>query len=203
MVEDFSVGWVDAVLAVVLLLSTAVGFVRGLVFEVMSVFGWLVAYFVAHWYAPEVAPYLPIGNPGGALNHLAALVLTFLGVLLAWALTARLIRLLIRATPLSVIDRFLGGIFGLVRGMIVLLVVATAVTMTPWKNSPAWQESRSAPLLEHALGGLVPLLPPEVSRYLTLLIESASQPLGSGDTRSAQCLSRFESRMNLCAASSA
>ena len=37
----------------VLLLSVLVGLVRGLVFEVLSLLGWVVAYFAAQWFAPS------------------------------------------------------------------------------------------------------------------------------------------------------
>jgi membrane protein required for colicin V production len=79
---------------------------------------------------------------------------------------ARLVRLLIRATPLSVVDRVLGAGFGALRGMLLLLVLCTLVTMTPARNSVAWQASRGVVWLSGVLRGIEPLLPSEVSRHL-------------------------------------
>lgn len=161
-----SIGWVDAVLLGVLLLSTLVGVVRGLVFEMLSVLGWFAAYFAAQWLTPEVAPYIPVGEPGSALNHGAAFAATFIGALIVWGVAARLLRLLIRATPLSPLDRLLGAGFGFIRGMIVLLALATVVGLTPLMKSAAWQQSVGAVWLGSVLRGLKPVLPPDISKHL-------------------------------------
>ena len=61
-------------------------------------------------------------------------------------------------------DRLLGAGFGLVRGGVLLLAVATAVALTPAAKSPPWQASHGARWLEIARHGLTPLLPAEVAR---------------------------------------
>ena len=161
-----SLGWVDLALLGVLALSIVVGLVRGLVFEVLSLLGWVVAYFAAQWLSPEVAPYIPIGSAGSALNHGAAFAATFLIALILWGLAARLLRLLISATPLSVPDRVLGAGFGALRGVIVLLVVATVVALTPAARAPAWRASHGAAWLAVMLQELKPVLPNEVAQHL-------------------------------------
>ena len=164
--QGMSMGWVDAVLLGVLVLSTVVGVVRGLVFEMLSVVGWFAAYFAAQWLTPEFAPYVPVGEPGSSLNHGAAFACTFIAALIIWGLAARLLRMLIRATPLSLLDRLLGAGFGFIRGMIVLLALATVVGLTPLMKSVAWQQSVAAVWLSSVLRGLKPALPPDVSRHL-------------------------------------
>ncbi|KNZ30781.1 MAG: colicin V synthesis protein [Methylibium sp. NZG] len=161
-----SLGWVDLVLLGVLLLSTLVGVVRGLVFEMLSVLGWVAAYFAAQWLTPQVAPCFPVGEAGSALNHGAAFAIAFIGALIVWGLAARLLRLLIRATPLSLLDRLLGAGFGFARGVIVLLALATVIGLMPLKSSPAWQQSVGAAWLQSVLRGLKPVLPPELSKHL-------------------------------------
>jgi membrane protein required for colicin V production len=161
-----ALGWVDLTLLGVLLLSVAVGLWRGFVFELMSLVGWLVAWVLAQAYTPEVSVHVRVGEPGSALNHGVSFALTFLVVLLAWMLLARLLRLLIQATPLTVLDRVLGGGFGLLRGLVLLLVVATLVALTPASRSPDWRASRGAAALGVALQGLKPVLPAELARHL-------------------------------------
>lgn len=159
-------GWLDAVLIGILLLSVIIGLVRGLVFELMSLVGWVVAYFVAHWFSGDVAQHLPVGTPGSTTNAVAAFVLTFVATLLLWAIASRVIRMIIHATPLSVVDRLLGGVFGGLRGLLVLLLLVTIVGMTPWSTSPTWRDSASVPWLQAALAGLRPLLPAPISKHL-------------------------------------
>lgn len=158
--------WVDIVLACVLVLSIIVGLVRGFVFEVLSLLGWFVAYFAAQWFAADLAPHIPVGKPGSGINHAAAFAALFIAALLAWAVCSRLLRFLIHASPLSVPDRLLGAVFGLLRGLVVLLAAATVISITPLKKSPVWQASQGAQWLQAALDGLRPVLPPQLLQHL-------------------------------------
>jgi membrane protein required for colicin V production len=159
-------GWVDGLLLAVLALSVVVGLWRGLVFEVLSLLGWVAAYIAAQVFGSDVAAHLPIGSPGSALNLGAAFAVTFIGALIVWSLASRLVRLLVHATPLSLIDRVLGAGFGLLRGGVLLLALATVVSLTPAARSPAWQSSQGAAWLQAMLQELKPVLPFEVARHL-------------------------------------
>ncbi len=157
--------WVDAVFGGILLLSVLVGCWRGLVFELMSLVGWLVAYFAALVFAPRWATGLPIGIPGGTLNALVAYGLIFLGALIVWGLIAKLMRWLIHATPLSVIDRVLGGSFGFLRGAVVLLGLTTGVLLTPWAKSHEWRTSWGAEFATEVLHEIQPWLFPKIAFF--------------------------------------
>lgn len=160
------IGWVDAALIAVLVISVIVGVIRGFVFELLSLVGWVAAWFAAQWFAPQAAPYIPVGSIGSALNLGAAFAVVFVAALIVWAIGARLIRLLIHATPLSIVDRGLGAVFGLLRGVVLLLAVTVAVGLTPAGKSSAWHQSRGAGVLAALLDGLMPLLPPQVAGHL-------------------------------------
>lgn len=164
---DFAqIGWVDAALLAVLAVSVIVGLIRGFVFELLSLAGWLAAWFAAQWFAPAAASYVPIGAPGSALNLGAAFAVVFVVALILWAVAARLIRLLLHATPLSVPDRGLGALFGALRGVVLLLAVAAVISLTPAAKAAAWKQSRGAGALSTLLDGLMPLLPPQVAAQL-------------------------------------
>jgi hypothetical protein len=105
-----------------------------------------------------------IGN--GQHRHTEELALAFVVALLAWALLARLVRLLIHATPLSIPDRLLGALFGALRGGVLLLALATVLALTPASQSAAWQGSHGARWLHQGLAALKPLLPEAVSRHI-------------------------------------
>ncbi len=161
---------VDLAMLAWLVLSVFVGIVRGLVFEVVSLVGWGVAFLGAFWLAPLLAPVLPIGEAGSVLNETASFLCAFIAVWIVWGLAARLVRLMLHATPLRAPDRVLGAGFGLARGVVVLLLVATVVGLTPIETSHAWQRSRVAPWLNEALQGLNPLLPPKLARHLPVAV---------------------------------
>ena len=84
----------------------------------------------------------------------------------AWALASRLLRLLIHATPLQLVDRALGGGFVLLRGAVLLLAVASVVSLTPASRSPAWQRSQGAAWLVTGLQTLKPVLPEPFAQRL-------------------------------------
>ncbi len=158
--------WIDWTLLAVLAGSVLMGLWRGLVFECLSLAGWLVAWFAAQWLAPQLSPHLPVGTPGSALNLAAALTLCFVATLVAWGLLAKLIRMLIHATPLSLPDRLLGAGFGVLRGTVLLLAVSSVIALTPAAQSEGWRASKGAQWLAGTLQVLKPLLPPAVGRYL-------------------------------------
>ena len=157
--------WVDIGLLAFLALSVIVGLMRGFVFELLSLAGWFAAYFAGRWFTPLAQPHLPIGEPGSALNYGATFACVFLAALVVWSLAARLLRMLIRATPLSPFDRLFGAGFGLLRGLVVLLVVATVVGVSPLAKSAAWQHSQGAIWLNALLQELRPLFTNEVSQH--------------------------------------
>ena len=161
-----ALSWLDWTLLGVLAVSVVVGLVRGFVFECLSLAGWIVAWFTAQWAAPVLAPQVPVGTAGSALNMGVSFALAFIAALIVWALLARLIRMLIHATPLSVPDRLLGAVFGAGRGGVLLLAVAGVVALTPAAQSSAWRASKGARWLMQTLQVLKPLLPEKAARLL-------------------------------------
>lgn len=174
-VDTFSSAvWVDVALGLAIVLSILVGLMRGIVFEVMSLAGWVVAFVAAQMWGDEVARYVPLGSPGDALNHGAAIALTFFGTLVVWGILSRIVRMLVRVTPLSGIDRVLGAGFGVLRAGVLLLIVATVVLMTPAARSPAWQRSFVGPWSTAGLLALKPMLPDAVVRHLPIAVGQRS-----------------------------
>lgn len=160
------IGWVDWLLLAVVLASVLVGLVRGFIFECLSLAGWVVAWFAAQWSAPWLAPRIPVGSSGGGLNLSVAFAAAFVLALLIWTLLARLARLLIQSTPLSLPDRLLGAAFGALRAGVLLLALTTVVMLTPAAQSAAWRASTGARVLAQALAALKPLLPEPAARLL-------------------------------------
>lgn len=149
-----------------LILSVLIGVMRGLVFELISLLGWAVAFFGAFWLGPLLAHHLPIGNDGAALGEMISFAFAFVLILIIWGLAGRVVRLMLHATPLQLPDRVLGAGFGLARGVVVLLLVAIVVGVTPLETSDAWKHSRMAPWLHEALEEIHPLLPADLARHL-------------------------------------
>lgn len=156
----------DWVLAGVLAFSLLLGAWRGLVYEVLSVAGWLVAFVVAQWLAPDVAAWLPMGQADEVLRYAAGFVLVFVGSLFAAGLVAFVAKKLIEAVGLRPVDRVLGAAFGLIRGAVIVLAASVVCLMTPLKETQAWKESVGAAMAQATLKSLKPILPDQFGQYL-------------------------------------
>ena len=157
---------VDWILLAVLVFSMLLGAWRGLVYEVLSVLGWAVAFYVAQMFAPRVAAALPMQSVSEPVRYAAGFVLVFIAVVFTAGLLSFLIKKLVAAIGLRPIDRVLGAGFGLLRGVILLLTAAVVMEMTTLHRSFWWRESTGAVYLSATLKGLKPLLPERFSRYL-------------------------------------
>lgn len=156
----------DWIFLAVLLLSLALGLWRGLVYEVLSLLAWVVAFVLAQWLADDVAQQLPLAGFAEAVRYAFGFVVVFVAVVFTGGLLAWLLKKVIAAVGLRPIDRVLGGIFGLLRGALILLALAVVVQTTALKSQALWQQSAGAQVLAALLQGLKPLLPLALVRFL-------------------------------------
>ena len=156
----------DWFLLAVLVASLLLGAWRGLIFELMSMLGWVAAFVLAQWWAPELAPRLPMGGASEPVRFAAAFALLFVAVAFGGGLVATVTRKLVESIGLRPVDRTLGAAFGMIRGLVLLLALAVVINMTPERSSLWWQTSNGARLLSTALKGLRPVLPEVFGNYL-------------------------------------
>ena len=156
----------DWVFLTVLVASLALGAWRGLVYEVLSVLGWIAAFVLAQWLAADAAAWLPMGGTGDAMRYAAGFVVVFIAAEFAAGLLAWLVKKLVEAVGLRPVDRTLGAAFGLVRGAVLLLAAAVVVNLTPLRSGEWWTESKGAGVSTTVLKGLKPVLPERFGQYL-------------------------------------
>ena len=94
----------DWIFAVVLLLSMLLGAWRGLVYEVLSLVNWVVAFVLSRLFALDAAQLLPMSGASAAMRYAAGFLLVFVLVLVAGGLLTVLIKKLTAAVGLSPID---------------------------------------------------------------------------------------------------
>ena len=73
----------DWILLTVVLASLLLGAWRGLVYEVLSLLAWVAAFFVAQWFAADVAAWLPLGDSAEPVRYAAGFVGVFVATLFA------------------------------------------------------------------------------------------------------------------------
>ena len=156
----------DWMFVAVLVASMLMGAWRGLVFEVLSAVGWVVAFFVAQWFAVDMAARLPMGESADSLRYAAGFLVVFVASVFVCGFLAWLAKKLVDAIGLRPVDRTLGAAFGVLRGLVLLLAAAVVAGLTPLHEARWWQASEGTAVLEEMLRGLKPLLPEELGRHL-------------------------------------
>lgn len=142
--------WVDYAVLAVLGISAMLGLWRGFVREVLALVGWIVAGIIAVLFAPQIAEVMPADFATPLVRHLLAAALIFVLVLVIAALAGTLLSKLVRAVGLGPLDRTLGGMFGFVRGGVIVLFAVLLVGMTAFPREPAWREAQLKGPLETA-----------------------------------------------------
>ena len=157
---------VDWILLAVLGLSLLLGLWRGIIHEVLSLVGWVAAFYVSQMYAPLAAAWLPMEGSSQMLRYAAGFVVVFVAVLVATVLVSWVVKKLISAVGLGPLDRLLGSLFGLMRGVVILLAVTVLVGMTPMRETEGWKQAQGAQWLQQLLHVLKPVLPADFGKYL-------------------------------------
>lgn len=157
---------VDWILLAVLGLSFLLGIWRGIVQELLSLVGWVAAFYVSQMYAPMAAAWLPMEGSSQMLRYAAGFVVVFVAVLVGTVLVSALIKKLISAVGLGPLDRLLGSLFGLMRGVVILLAVTVFVGMTPMRDTEAWKQAQGTQWLQQFLHVLKPVLPADFGKYI-------------------------------------
>ena len=124
-------------------ISMLVGTLRGFVKEVFSLAVWTAAFLVAFQYSGDLALQLDdhINLPSG--RAFLAFSGLFVSVLILGGLLTFLVGKLVEKTGLSGTDRLLGGVFGSIRGLVLVLVLMLVAAFTPVPQDPWWQQSRT------------------------------------------------------------
>ena len=163
---------IDWIFLCLILISLLLGLWRGLIYEVFALIGWFAAFFIAQYFAPGLAPqlplYLPLAEWGEPVHYALAFVLIFILVLIGSNLLAWGLRQISMSIGLKPLDRLLGGAFGLARGLLVMLVLAAGILMTPFAQDARWTDSWSQSHLIEGLGALKPVLPAKIQGYIEL-----------------------------------
>jgi membrane protein required for colicin V production len=160
------VTWLDYAVLGVLAFSIAWGLWRGLVREVISLAGWVIAFLAANLFAEPLADALPRSIPQPELRVIIAFLAIFLVTLTLATLAAMALSRALKAAGLGGLDRTLGGLFGIARAALIVLAFALVAGLTSLPRQSAWKESWWGPVLGRTMVQLKPWLPPPLASRL-------------------------------------
>lgn len=133
--------WIDWVIIAIVGISTLISLKRGFVREAMSLVIWVGAFVIARTFHPSMQALLAGTVETPTVRLVAAFAILFVSTLIVGALVSNGLATLVRATGLSATDRVLGTVFGLARGLIVVVVALALLRMTPVTEDTWWQRS--------------------------------------------------------------
>ena len=158
---------VDYFTLMVLLVSALVGISRGLFKEVLALTSWFVAAWVAYHYTHYLSTeWLSTFHMDELLSLGVSFLILFILTLVLCGLVGGLIQKIILSVGLSMTDRFLGLIFGLLRGGLIVVVMATLAALTPITQSQPWQQAITRPAIDIAPGLIKSWLPADWAKQL-------------------------------------
>lgn len=149
----------DYVVLSIIGLSILLAVMRGLTQELLALAAWVLSFWLASTYANTVENWMPAGLPSETLRYLAAFIAIFCAVWLLSAITRITLNQFLRAAGLKPLDRLLGAVFGLLRGMLLSLMLVMVAAMTSLPKSPDWRNAMFSPLFEEAAQRAKPWLP--------------------------------------------
>jgi membrane protein required for colicin V production len=156
----------DYLVLFVLICSVVISTLRGLVKEVLSLLGWIVAFVVANAYSETLATLLPDMIPGNVTRLIVAFIALFIGVRLLTMLLTMAMDEFIKASGLTMADRGLGSLFGVARGLVIVLAVVLLCGMTALPQQPFWRNALLSPYAETAARSIKPFLPGDFARHV-------------------------------------
>lgn len=156
----------DYLVLFVLLCSIVISMLRGLVKEILSLLSWVVSFVIANAYGEDLAKLLPEIIPGSATRLIVAFIALFIGVRLLMMLVTMAVDAVIKASGLTLADRGLGGLFGLGRGLVLILATVLLCGMTTIPQQPFWKEALLSPMAETAARTVKPFLPGDFARHV-------------------------------------
>ncbi|MBU1236145.1 MAG: CvpA family protein [Gammaproteobacteria bacterium] len=154
-----------AVLAIIAL-SCVLGLWRGVISELLALAAWVAAFVAARAWAPAAGAIFEGVVTEPTLRYAAGFAAVVIGVLVVFALGRLVISLLVKAVGLGLLDRVLGAGFGVLRGILVVMVGVLLAGMTALPKSQWWRDAWLAPPLEMAAIAAKPWLPAEVAKRI-------------------------------------
>ena len=155
----------DLIVLSIIILSVVVSLMRGFVKEAMSLAGWLVSLWVAMTFSSGMAELFGSSIKDPTLRLLAAFITLFVLSLVVGSIINFFATQLVQRAGLSGVDRTIGVVFGLLRGVLLVTIVVMLLGLTTLPKESWWDDSFFLFRFEAIATWLKDLLPDDIARY--------------------------------------
>lgn len=151
--------WIDFSIIGIIGISVLISLMRGFVREAISLLTWIIAFVVAFKFCGALANLFASFIQTPFLRLILSFALLFIIVLVLGALINFLMGELITHSGLGGADRFLGMLFGFLRGVLLAGVLILLVSITTLVNETYWQKSVLIPYFQVLVSWMRAFLP--------------------------------------------
>jgi membrane protein required for colicin V production len=149
----------DLIVVGIVGLSTVAAFLHGFVRVAASLAAWVLGFFAALRFSSGFGAMLPDFGESPTTRYVVAFVAILLVVLVVGALIGFVVSRMVRAIGLGFLDRFLGAVVGLARGLIIVVFFVLLAGLTTLPTKDWWQNAMLSPIFTTAALSLRPWLP--------------------------------------------
>jgi membrane protein required for colicin V production len=167
--------YVDPIVLIVIVVSAIYATYRGFVSETLSIFAWAAAAFATLFVGPKLAPYTRGLMSPPFLGQLIGYAAVFLVVLIPLSFISYRFSESVKHSPVGTLDRSMGAVFGVVRGLAIIGLAYIAFTfMVSVSNQPGWlANAKTLPVIQSSAQVLLSLVP---DQHLASAREEPAQP---------------------------
>jgi len=153
--------WLDLGLLVVMLISGLLAMIRGFMREVLSIASWAAAALLTIYAYPKLLPQAKQYFTSDMIATAAVIAGVFLGTLIVVSIFTIKISDMVLDSRIGALDRTLGFLFGLARGLVIFVVAFLFFAwLVPEKSQPSWvRDAKSRVVLKGTGDWLMSMLP--------------------------------------------
>ena len=145
---------IDYIILAIVLVSAVTGLIQGFLREVFSLVSWVLAVWLAWKIGPSLEPHL-----GGVLRQApyglwAGRAIVFIAVLVIGGIIGAILNYYVRLSIFSGLDRLLGFVLGLVRGVVIVGVAVLLAQQARLDGETWWKKSKLLPVVQPVAGVL-------------------------------------------------
>lgn len=188
-----NLNWIDYIVVAIFLLSTLAGLMRGFIKELTLLITWVAAFILATLFATPLAQLFAnspkvqsamasaASNAGPSTHSLSMLTIgvSFLVIFVAVLLLGRILSYIVSSATtvngLGLINRFLGGLFGLVRGFLLIIILMFLVELTAFAYEPAWTQSQFVNAFQPTVKWMDEKVSPSIQNFKTQMQNTIHQ----------------------------
>jgi len=147
MINVLALNVADSIIIGIVAISVVVSLLRGFVREALSLATWVIAVYVAYEFSGALGGQLASIIKSGSTRTVVAFIGIFVVIMIGGAILNFFIGRLISVSGLGLLDRLLGVLFGIARGLLMVALVVLMIQASPLAERHWWRESQLIPEL--------------------------------------------------------